>query len=633
MDTILLSRPHSNAPSFTSSTRKDQLNEAFQAELSSPERALKIYLSLAKQGDGMAQALYIMLILKSLGDPCEHELSMGIKIKTKKENGEEIETVKKVIDSRIRELSNIVFDFNQYHPPETAVAQIPLEFQYILLKIIIDNKKGTDTEKLTVTCSDIVNLIDKLIAIFAEMDSPCKNILEEYKTCDLALLLASGLSYYNQKNKKSVVIVTREYELPSELWNSLSEYLPMRSHINLGCTSKVPLNHTTSWKSGLNEEGAAQATSTDLAKNNFLQYLDLSKTKYIECYRTGRLFLDQIGLTDPMLLNKVENGELSLIEIVERYTALNASLKEERASYLPAVPCIYSDNYLETLFKNPWVHARIVDGTLTEETLLDSFTDPGRKAMAIPWVQACFNNGLMTFKRLEHLSHDGLRELEDLDYQRNFVKKADSSVKDRILFEQISQLVEQEKESEAFHVFLSFVASDDFIEEHHISFLRNMTGSILRRQLEHCVNKPVNPELVAAVNYLWGMVYYFGQGVEKDYKKAVEYFQQAARSGSTAAETSLGFMYLYGHGTEQNYLLAKVCLKRAAKAGNSTALNHLGDMYREGRGVKINYERAKKYYGLSASAGNLTGRCYFDKLSTFMQHSRPAALAQKTMPQ
>jgi TPR repeat protein len=100
--------------------------------------------------------------------------------------------------------------------------------------------------------------------------------------------------------------------------------------------------------------------------------------------------------------------------------------------------------------------------------------------------------------------------------------------------------------------------------------------------------------------YMLGKIYRDGKcGVKKDLKKAIEMFEKAAQEGSRAAVTCLGKAYLYGDGVEKDYMKAVnyflenswVCNKikecdeafewflKEAQSGNDEAAIALGCIY------------------------------------------------------
>jgi TPR repeat protein len=67
-------------------------------------------------------------------------------------------------------------------------------------------------------------------------------------------------------------------------------------------------------------------------------------------------------------------------------------------------------------------------------------------------------------------------------------------------------------------------------------------------------------------------LYETGQGVNRDYTKAAEWYGRAARQRNTVAQTQLGNMYRLGKGVPQNYVLAYMWLDLAEKRGSQQAV-------------------------------------------------------------
>lgn len=70
-----------------------------------------------------------------------------------------------------------------------------------------------------------------------------------------------------------------------------------------------------------------------------------------------------------------------------------------------------------------------------------------------------------------------------------------------------------------------------------------------------------------------GYYYMVGQGVDLDYKKAVNYLSKAAKEGNMYAQYNLGICYSNGFGVGQNPELANEWLKKAAEQGHIEAQN------------------------------------------------------------
>lgn len=93
---------------------------------------------------------------------------------------------------------------------------------------------------------------------------------------------------------------------------------------------------------------------------------------------------------------------------------------------------------------------------------------------------------------------------------------------------------------------------------------------------------PLVIQLAEQGNVSWqgllGYLYYEGQGVTKDYTRAVYWFRKAAEQDDVNAQYSLGVMYKEGRGVARNNNKASYWFKKAAEQGNAnarTALNKL----------------------------------------------------------
>ena len=116
-----------------------------------------------------------------------------------------------------------------------------------------------------------------------------------------------------------------------------------------------------------------------------------------------------------------------------------------------------------------------------------------------------------------------------------------------------------------------------------------------------------------------GHIYRYGEGVEQDYTKALEWYNKAANAGNDSAMYSIGYMYDYGEGVEQDYSKAlewynkavnagnaAAWYNKAVNAGNAAAMNNIGRMYEFGKGVEQDYTKSLEWYNKAANAGNAT---------------------------
>src|SRR6056297_1699268 len=75
---------------------------------------------------------------------------------------------------------------------------------------------------------------------------------------------------------------------------------------------------------------------------------------------------------------------------------------------------------------------------------------------------------------------------------------------------------------------------------------------------------------------------------------------EKAEQGDEDAQVNLGIMYKYGQGVPKNYSKAVKFLSLAAKRGEAKAQFHIGTLYDFGRGVPKNYSEALKWYQMAA---------------------------------
>ena len=137
-----------------------------------------------------------------------------------------------------------------------------------------------------------------------------------------------------------------------------------------------------------------------------------------------------------------------------------------------------------------------------------------------------------------------------------------------------------------------------------------------------------------------GTIYYQGLGVDKDFKRAVKYYERGANNDDPACLANLGMCYYWGDGVEVNLELSAFYSEKAAKKGNikgmfDTALNYqrgigkrvdlkktlfwlekaakndnidalveLGCIYQRGEYVQKDEKKAIDYFKKAANAGN-----------------------------
>ncbi len=91
-------------------------------------------------------------------------------------------------------------------------------------------------------------------------------------------------------------------------------------------------------------------------------------------------------------------------------------------------------------------------------------------------------------------------------------------------------------------------------------------------------------------------------GFEKDYVKAVEWYERAAEKGHKNAQRLLGCLYHDGKGVKQDFKKAFEWWMKAADQGDYIAQCRVGHCYEYGEGVEQSYDQALAWYTKFAAA-------------------------------
>lgn len=105
--------------------------------------------------------------------------------------------------------------------------------------------------------------------------------------------------------------------------------------------------------------------------------------------------------------------------------------------------------------------------------------------------------------------------------------------------------------------------------------------------------------------------YEYGWGCEPNIEKALEYYEKALEMGDGNAAYKLGLLYHEGKEVEKDYRKALLMLKRSLELGHScqpsTTYWHIGQMYEHGEGCEADFEKAREYYEEAAKKGSIHG--------------------------
>lgn len=88
-----------------------------------------------------------------------------------------------------------------------------------------------------------------------------------------------------------------------------------------------------------------------------------------------------------------------------------------------------------------------------------------------------------------------------------------------------------------------------------------------------------------------------------DYAAAYPVFMDMAAAGHSGAETMLGVMYFSGQGVEKNESFAAIWFFKASQKGNANAHLAFGSLHIRGVGVLQNLSKAYKWLLLAAERG------------------------------
>lgn len=101
-----------------------------------------------------------------------------------------------------------------------------------------------------------------------------------------------------------------------------------------------------------------------------------------------------------------------------------------------------------------------------------------------------------------------------------------------------------------------------------------------------------------------GRLYEEGDGVLRDHKEAVRWYEEAAKLGHREGQYLYAMALIEGRGMVQDYQAALKWLESAARAGHAAAEYQLGRMYYRGMGIPVDKAKAYIWFNLAAARGN-----------------------------
>ncbi len=138
----------------------------------------------------------------------------------------------------------------------------------------------------------------------------------------------------------------------------------------------------------------------------------------------------------------------------------------------------------------------------------------------------------------------------------------------------------------------------DYAQIYLDRFPEEITDEIAGKIVRYYENCMEAGNLTAALNL--GAMYYGGEFIPRDFKKAIELYKRATQSEDYETQVrawcNLGYCYYYGRDIEVDDGKAFNCYMRAALMEDSNALYKIGDMYRYGRFVEKDEDMAMAFY-------------------------------------
>jgi TPR repeat protein len=101
-----------------------------------------------------------------------------------------------------------------------------------------------------------------------------------------------------------------------------------------------------------------------------------------------------------------------------------------------------------------------------------------------------------------------------------------------------------------------------------------------------------------------GMMYRYGDGVEKNQNKAVYWIKLAAENGLKDAQNNLGLWFLAGESVDADPLEAQQWLLKAARQGDSSSMVSLGYIEMNGLVGEKNYQTAYQWFMKASELGD-----------------------------
>ncbi|GJM09806.1 MAG: Sel1 repeat protein [Lysobacteraceae bacterium] len=165
----------------------------------------------------------------------------------------------------------------------------------------------------------------------------------------------------------------------------------------------------------------------------------------------------------------------------------------------------------------------------------------------------------------------------------------------------------------------------DVDAQYQVGMLNHMRGAYSQAESWYRRAALRNHPLAA---YNLGLMYYEGEGVERDYTTAFNWFEKAAEAGSPSAQFQLGLMHFHGQGVSKDPGKEAYWYRRAALGGNAEAQYNLAVLLSKGEGVEEDDVAALAWLAMAVDNG-VDAQAQLDESYQRMTTQERQAAAQK----
>ncbi len=162
------------------------------------------------------------------------------------------------------------------------------------------------------------------------------------------------------------------------------------------------------------------------------------------------------------------------------------------------------------------------------------------------------------------------------------------------MLKQAHKLYKEQKYPEAFVIYERLANEGNQDAQTSLGFMYQQGQGIAKDEKKaiYWYEQAIQKEQPYALFNLGLMYANSSQYIEQDIYKAHELFLRSAVAGVDLAQYEVALMFEQGAGCKQNFSEAAFWYEEAAKRGHTEAFNNLGVLYKEGKGVEQNFQRA-----------------------------------------